>query len=77
MDRRPPLARLVRWLGYLGVSDADPDETRAQKVALTLAASSVIGLAVIWVATYAALGIYLPPQSRLRTRSCRSPAWSS
>jgi len=59
MDRRPPLARLVRWLAFLGVSDTDSDETRGQKVALTLAASTVIGLAVIWVATYAALGIYL------------------
>jgi class 3 adenylate cyclase len=59
MDRRPPVARLVRWLAFLGVSDTDSDETRGQKVALTLAASTVIGLAVIWVATYAALGIYL------------------
>jgi class 3 adenylate cyclase len=59
MDRRPPLARLVRWLALLGVSDTDSDETRGQKVALTLATSTVIGLAVIWVGTYAALGIYL------------------
>jgi class 3 adenylate cyclase len=59
MDRRPPLARLVRWLAFLGVSDTDSDETGGQKVALTLATSTVIGLAVIWVGTYAALGIYL------------------
>ncbi len=52
------MARLVRWLAFLGVSDADSDETRGQKVALTLAASTVIALAVIWVVTYAALGLF-------------------
>ena len=51
MDRRPVPARFVQWLALLGVSDRDPDETRAQKVALTLAASLITTLAVIWVGT--------------------------
>jgi class 3 adenylate cyclase len=57
MDRLLHLGRFVRWLAFLGVSDADPDATRAQKVALTLAASTVTALAFIWVGTYAALGL--------------------
>jgi hypothetical protein len=57
MDRRPVLARFVQWLAFLGVTDNDSDETRAQKVALTLAASLITALAVIWVATYWALGL--------------------
>jgi len=57
MDRRPDLARFVQWLALLGVSDSDSDETRAQKVTLTLAASVVTALAVIWVGTYWALGL--------------------
>ncbi len=58
MDRRPVLARFVQWLALLGVTDSDPDETRAQKVALTLAASLIMALAIIWVATYWALGLF-------------------
>lgn len=58
MQRRPVLRRFVRWLAFLGVSDADTDQTRAQKVSLTLAASTITALAVIWVGTYAALGLY-------------------
>jgi adenylate cyclase len=58
MDRWPVLARFVRWLALLGVSDSDSDETRAQKVALTLAASVITALAVIWVGTYSALGLF-------------------
>jgi len=56
MDRRLHPGQFVPWLAYLGVSDDDDDATRAQKVALTLAASTVTALAVIWVGTYAALG---------------------
>ncbi len=58
MDRRPDLARFVQRLALVGVSDSDPDETRVQKVALTLAASVVTALAVIWVGTYWALGLF-------------------
>lgn len=58
MDRRSDLARFVQWLALLGVADSDPDETRAQKVALTLAASLITALAVIWVGTYSALGLF-------------------
>ena len=57
MNRRWDLAPFVRWLALLGVSARDSDQTRAQKVALTLAASVVTILAVIWVGTYWALGL--------------------
>lgn len=50
------LARLVRRIAFAGVADTDEDDIRAQKVALTLAAVLVTGLAVAWVATYAVLG---------------------
>ncbi len=56
MERSSDLARFVQWLALLGMTDSDPDEPRAQKVALTLAASLVTALAVIWVGTYSALG---------------------
>jgi hypothetical protein len=57
MDRRPVSARIVRWLATLGVAEGDGEESRAQKGALTLAASLVTVLAIVWVATYAALGL--------------------
>jgi adenylate cyclase len=43
---------LVRRLAFVGVATKDPDETRAQKAALTLSAALVTVLSVIWVATY-------------------------
>jgi hypothetical protein len=55
MARRPVAARFVRWLATLGVADGDPEVTRAQKGALTRAASLATVLAIVWVATYAAL----------------------
>jgi class 3 adenylate cyclase len=51
------LARFGRRFALIGVAEIDPDETRAQKVTLTLAATCVTGLAVIWVGTYLALGL--------------------
>ena len=51
------LARVVRRFASIGVAETDPDETRAQKATLTLAASGVVGLAVIWVGTYWLLGL--------------------
>jgi class 3 adenylate cyclase len=51
---------ITRWLwplASIGVRDTDDDLIRAQKSALTLAASIVAGLAVIWVGTYLALGL--------------------
>ena len=59
MHRRPDLARFVRWLALLGVRDTDSDATRGQKTALTLAASLVTALAVLWVGTYWVLGLFL------------------
>jgi class 3 adenylate cyclase len=51
------LARNVRRFALIGVAESDPDETRAQKSTLTLAAACVTGLAVIWVGTYWLLGL--------------------
>jgi class 3 adenylate cyclase len=49
--------RLVRRLASVGVSESDDEGTRAQKVTLTLAAVCITVLAVVWVGTYAALGL--------------------
>jgi class 3 adenylate cyclase len=51
--------RPLRWLAFIGVVDGDPDAIRAQKVALTLAASLVTVLSILWVGTYLALGLPL------------------
>jgi class 3 adenylate cyclase len=44
-------------LAAIGTTPADDDETRAQKVSLTLAACVITVLAVAWVGTYWLLGI--------------------
>jgi len=49
--------RIAQRLAMLGVAETDSEEARAQKATLTLAAISVTILAVIWVGTYAALGL--------------------
>lgn len=58
MRRDLKLRRFVQHLAALGVAETDDDETRAQKVTLTLAAVFVTVLSVIWVGTYAVLGLY-------------------
>jgi class 3 adenylate cyclase len=62
MALRSLLLGLLRRLAVLGVADTDTEEIRRQKAALTLAASLITALAIIWVATYAALGL---PQAAL------------
>jgi class 3 adenylate cyclase len=57
MEPATPLLGLIRRLALIGVAETDADETRAQKAALTLAATLVTVLAVIWVGTYWALGL--------------------
>ena len=57
MTTLPLPTHLIHRLALLGVSDTDEDETRAQKVALTLAAVLVTMLAVVWVGTYWVLGL--------------------
>jgi adenylate cyclase len=49
--------RPIERLALIGVVSTDSDEVRLQKVTLTLAAVTVTVLAVIWVATYLALGL--------------------
>jgi class 3 adenylate cyclase len=51
------LRHLVERLAFVGVTPADTHDIRVQKVTLTLAASTVTALAVIWVGTYLALGL--------------------
>ncbi|MEW5992172.1 MAG: adenylate/guanylate cyclase domain-containing protein [Chloroflexota bacterium] len=51
------LRRRVKDLAFIGVSPSDSDEVRVRKVSLTLAAVTVTGLAVFWVATYLLLGL--------------------
>lgn len=52
--------RFIERLAFLGVDPADGDELRLQKVTLTLAAMTVVVLAVVWVGTYLALGLPVP-----------------
>ena len=49
--------RLLETLVWLGVAAADPEPLRAQKMSLTISAMIVIVLAVIWIGTYAGLGL--------------------
>ncbi len=49
----------VERFAMIGVSDDDPPDVRTQKITLTLAASTVTGLAIVWVGTYLALGLPL------------------
>jgi class 3 adenylate cyclase len=57
MALRSSIVRLLRRLAFLGVTETDTDEVRRQKAALTLAAALITGLAIIWVTTYAVLGL--------------------
>src|SRR3712207_1310306 len=41
------------------VTPADSEEERVRKTALTISAGLMTSLAVVWVATYAALGLWL------------------
>jgi len=51
------LVRALQRLAGIGSRPTDTEEIRIQKAALVLSASTVTGLAVIWVATYLALGL--------------------
>ncbi len=48
---------ILQRFASIGVDDDDPPDVRAQKITLTLASSTVTVLAVVWVATYLALGL--------------------
>jgi adenylate cyclase len=48
---------VLGWLARLGTTAADSDEVRAQKATLTIAATVVTVMSVIWVASYLALGL--------------------
>jgi class 3 adenylate cyclase len=54
------IRRIIERLAFSGVTAGDSDEIRVQKTTLTLAAVTVTVLAVIWVATYLALGLPEP-----------------
>jgi class 3 adenylate cyclase len=59
MTETPALVRPLRALAFAGVAEGDSDSLRAQKVVLTLSALLVTALAVVWVVTYAVLGLGL------------------
>ena len=50
---------MVRRLATIGVAPSDSEEARVRKTTLTLSALLMTALAVIWVGTYAALGLWL------------------
>lgn len=56
------LERLPNWVGRvasLGIDDEDSEEEGLKKAALNLVVVLIILLAVVWVVTYALLGLYL------------------
>ena len=57
MQPGSPVLALAHRLSVIGVAESDADETRAQKVTLTLAATFITVLAVVWVGTYWVLGL--------------------
>ena len=55
------LERAPRWLDRLaqiGVAPTDAEDLRVRKAVLTLSSALMASLAVVWVATYAALGLW-------------------
>jgi adenylate cyclase len=61
MRFRRTLERLPDWLQRLlrtGALASDSDELRVRKAVLVLSAALMAGLSIIWVATYAALGLW-------------------
>ena len=53
-DRLPAF---LERIALIGVDPSDRDEVRAQKATVTIAATSITALAVVWVATYLLLGL--------------------
>jgi class 3 adenylate cyclase len=53
------LADWVDRLAQVGVVGSDSDEVRVRKATLTLTSALITALSVIWVGTYAALGLWL------------------
>lgn len=57
-----PIARLPRWgerIATIGVDADDSDDARLRKASLTLLVAAIVGLAAVWVAIYAGLGLYV------------------
>ena len=54
------MRRWLRRLLAIGALPADSDELRLRKAVLVLSSTLIMGLACVWVATYAALGLWLP-----------------
>jgi hypothetical protein len=48
----------VRRIAQIGVLPEDSDELRTRKEVLTLSSALMASLAVVWVGTYAALGLW-------------------
>jgi adenylate cyclase len=64
IERRPRLTleRLPEWLHRLvgiGALPSDPEEVRVRKAVLVLSSTMMATLALLWVATYAALGLWV------------------
>jgi guanylate cyclase len=59
MPRLSRLRATLERIACLGVLPSDDDELRVRKETLTLASMLVTGLALVWIATYAALDLWL------------------
>ena len=67
---------LARRLAFVGVASSDDEEMRAQKAVLTLAASIVTVLAIIWVGMYWVLGLHRAAALQMQAefgRLCQPP----
>jgi hypothetical protein len=62
LRRRAAWLRVPGWLrrfAGVGALPSDSEETRLRKSVLVLSSSLMVTLAVVWVGTYAALGLWL------------------
>jgi class 3 adenylate cyclase len=62
LSGRGHLGRLPAWvtrLAEIGVASSDSEELRIRKAVLTLSSALMASLAFLWVATYAALGLWV------------------
>jgi adenylate cyclase len=49
----------LKWLSEIGVSPSDSEELKVRKAVLVLSSTMMASLSLVWVATYAALGLWV------------------
>jgi len=59
VTRRRRLPGWLKQLSEIGISPSDADELRVRKAVLVLSSTLMASLSLVWVATYAALGLWV------------------